>query len=168
MKATIGMSAFCLCFFFVTHTWADDDEIVPGRIRSYQLAKPDEIAKKLDLFGEIGDVFQVYMIRRIKDKKEQTIKTFKVQTTGDAVSFIAVLELPVMLSGTTSEQRHVDNDRQNMSCFLKSVKLGESVVKITPIGLDGKEQETKEITLKVVSASKDRKERNRPTWSPLP
>ena len=89
-------------------------------------------------------------------------RTFKVEVTGEAVSFIAVLEVPVMFDAPKTEQRTVRLSMQNMSCFLKTVKPGEAVVKIMPIGLDGKEQQPQEITLKVGSNPKQKQKKEQP------
>ena len=160
MKLATVLSALVLTVGAASAVIGGDQEILPGRVAAFSIDQKSA-SNNLMKIGEIGDMFHLFTIRSAI-KKEDKLRTFKVQLTGDAVTFIAVVEVPLMLSGTTSEKKLVDTDRQAMSCFFKANKVGETLVKITPIGLDGKEQETKEITLKVVPIQKQKGRRLSP------
>ena len=76
---------------------------------------------------------------------KENLRTLKIQIKGDALEKIAVAEVPVPAPGGKT----TDNSRKDLSWFLKAVKVGDATVRITPLGVDGKDRGTRELLIRV-------------------
>ncbi len=73
-------------------------------------------------------------------------RSLKIEIEGDAVENIGVIDVPVERAGNPKDDppsHNVDGVKTDLSCFLKAMKTGKVKLKITPVGGDGKEQQSR-------------------------
>ena len=100
------------------------------------------------------DLIQIFAVRSTIDKKDELLRTFKVTLEGDAVALMGIVEVKVRIPSKFHPDGVVDDQKRNLSCFLKPLKYGKSVLKITPVGEDGKDRPTHEVIITVGSTKK--------------
>jgi hypothetical protein len=129
-------------------------ETKPGPVAAQFVAIDLYEARKKNLEGDfnvrVGDLIQYYVITT--RKTDEALRTYKVELKGDAIELVTVVEVPVFFHSTqpTKQPPRPDLGRKNLSCFLKAAREGKAVVKITPVGEDGKDQPMYEIPYRVL------------------
>ena len=88
-----------------------------------------------------GDMWQFYLISPTLPR-EQRLRTLRVEIEGESVALAAIVKV-----GVRRKDGEPDGSKVNVSCFIRAVKgsktaESKSVVKITPVGEDGKDWPT--------------------------
>ncbi len=137
-------------------TDAGGDEKSPGWLQQVEIPRePFDVPQRSGV--NMGGAIQISMFSRNGTRDE--LRTLKVEIKGDSLAMvIPVVEVPVWTTPQVPPKvtpvPYMDRRKKQLSFFLNSVKVGETVVKITPIGMDGKARPVREITLDVVPAKK--------------
>lgn len=117
-----------------------------------------------------GDMWQFHLISPA-GPKDKSLRTLSVEIEGESVALAAIVKVPVQ------RRKDGENDasKVNISCFIRAVKgaktaKSKSVVKITPVGADGKDWPTMTFRLDVFPPLEPAKQAlpDEPPTDPLP
>jgi hypothetical protein len=101
--------------------------------------------------GRPGDMWQFHLISPA-GPKEKRVRTLRVEIEGESVALAAIVKV-----GVRRKDGEPDGSKVNVSCFIRAVKgsktaESKSVVKITPVGEDGKDWPTMTFRMDVYPA----------------
>jgi hypothetical protein len=98
-----------------------------------------------------GDMWQFYLISPTLPR-EQRLRTLRVEIEGGSAALAAIVKVPVL----RRKDGEIDGTKMNISVFIRAVKESATlkgartaVVKITPVGEDGKDRPTASFRLEV-------------------
>jgi hypothetical protein len=109
-----------------------------------------------------GSMWQFYLISPAVPK-EKALRTLKVELEGKSASLAGIVQVPVL-----RKDGEYDTGKVNISCFISAVKAGGSVLKITPVGQDGKDWPTAQFRLEVDAPARPATKAQRVESSPDP
>jgi hypothetical protein len=96
-----------------------------------------------------GDMWQFYLVSPAFPKAK-ALQTLRVELHGESAALVGIVQIQVR-----RKDGKIDGSKMNISCFIKAVKTGRtakestSVLKITPVGQDGKDWPTAQFRLPV-------------------
>lgn len=122
---------------------------------------------------EVGDLVQVSVFCRA-NFDEENLRTLRITLTGgSAIQVGNVVEVPVWRdpapgrkgkAGLSAESnKSIDSGKKHLCVFLIAAKPGESIVKVTPVGMDGKDRPAREVTIRVWVPPGDGEKSRRPS-----
>jgi hypothetical protein len=132
---------------------ADDKAPAPGILYQIDLNVSKGFKPGKDLHAPSttqGDMWQFYLISPA-GPKEKSVRTLRVEIEGASAALAGIVKVPVR----RRKDGEPDGSKVNISCFIRAVKgartlESKSVLKITPVGEDGKEWPTMRFLLDVV------------------
>jgi len=90
------------------------------------------------------DLYQ-FFITCDPTKKEEALRTLKVEVSGDVVAVVGVVQVTVK-----QPNGQINDFVRNISCYIRPVREGKGIVKFTPVGEDGKDRPTQEYFILVL------------------
>jgi hypothetical protein len=120
------------------------------RVDTNKQLPPDE--KSYNVVAYKGDL--VHLSVQFSTQPAEALENLKVEIDGKCVDQIGVFLIPVMIRSTpkpnVTPTEAEDPHKKDLTCVLKGVKEGKATVKITPVGEDGKERQTRTVIVEVV------------------
>ena len=137
----------------------------PGNLAQINTNRPPP-GKPWTVIIELGDMAQISAYCRANDDGEN-LRSLRVELGGDSMTQVGgILEVPVWEEpspakkpgGTTAVKsgKILDKAKKHLCFFLKSVRPGDTAVKVTPVGVDGKARPTRELIIQVRERVPDR------------